>query len=191
VVDYNPCWNNNGTEIIFHRERWNSADNCDIMKINVSGTGLTNLTNASTSVYNYDPSYSPDGSNIVYVRESPSSTQLRLMDSNGAQFAGNPLLDSFWPGTPRFSPNGALIAFIDSDLYVTTTTGLNPDTGVAGAKKISTSGWVTDYCWSPDSGRIVYSDGFVLHQANVMGSVSERQVSPIESTEDWIPSWGQ
>lgn len=190
VEDYNPTWSPNGNRIAFHREKWNT-DRCNIFIVNSDGTGLTNITSGGgADTYNYDPDFSPDGSKIVYGHETISTEELRLMNPNGS--GQQTLLTNVFPESPRFSPDGTMIAFIDTDLYVTTIDGNIPGTGTPGAKKISnTSDWVVDFHWSPSSERLVYSDGQVVYQAKVLGSADRRRVSIPAATEDFVTSWSE
>ena len=159
--------------------------------MNSDGTGVTNITSGGgADTYNYDPDFSPDGSKIVYGHETNSTEELRLMNPNGS--GRQTLLTNVFPESPRFSPDGTMIAFIDTDLYVTTIDGNIPGTGTPGAKKISnTSDWVVDFHWSPSSERLVYSDGQVVYQAKVLGSADRRRVSIPAATEDFVTSWSE
>ncbi|MFA5504437.1 MAG: hypothetical protein WC314_15360 [Vulcanimicrobiota bacterium] len=191
IEDYNPKWRPPlGNQIVFHRERWTSADNCDIYVVNVDGSGIQNLTpGGGIGDYSFDPAYHPEGDQIVYVFSNDSTDELRIMDADGSN--KETLLDGYYPESPSFSPDGTMIAFMDSDLYVTTADGMIPGGGGPGAKIVSDGDFVVDFHWSPNSKRLVYSDGSVMYQVNVTGPLDRRRVSTPESTEDFVPAWSQ
>lgn len=55
---YQSVWSNDGLKIA-------SVYNYDIVTMNADGTGLVNLTNATTDEEYYEPQWSPDGSKII------------------------------------------------------------------------------------------------------------------------------
>jgi hypothetical protein len=91
-----------------------------IYTIQADGSGLTRLTNAPFGTDDGAPSWSPDGSRIVFQRSlSPyrvscgvdePSCEIFVMDANGAnqtRITNNALADQF----PTWSPDGMKIAF--------------------------------------------------------------------------------
>jgi TolB protein len=115
AIDDDPDWSPDGRRIVFTShpvtddpQRSNLAE---VYVINVDGTGLTRLTfNAEEE---RAPSWSPDGSRIVYMCRIGGGTadfEICDMNANGSdrrQFTDNAVLDA----TPTFSPDGQQIVF--------------------------------------------------------------------------------
>jgi prepilin-type N-terminal cleavage/methylation domain-containing protein len=188
VEDFNPKWSPNGNKIVFHRDNWNN-DRCNVFVMNANGSGRTKLTSAGVDTYNFDPDFNDTGNKIVYVHETWTQDQLKVMNANGSN--KTTVLNDVFAESPRFSPDGNLIAFTDTHLYVTTLNGKNPHSGADGARKISDNGYIVDFQWSPSGDRLVYSDGKTMYQANVIGVIDRRRVSTSSSAEDFVVSWSK
>ena len=63
VVDDEPAWSPDGTQIAFTSNR--PAANLDIYVMNADGTGQTRLTN--NAARRPDPAWSPDGTKIAFT----------------------------------------------------------------------------------------------------------------------------
>lgn len=116
-----------------------------------------------------DPVISPDGQRMVYTKSwaardeaSPATlSRLMLIDLDSEQDLANAGERAFTQGnadgSPRFSPDGANLAFLRSaqpgeprQIWVIPTHG-------GEARQLTTAPkGVQDYAWSPDGGRIVY-----------------------------------
>jgi len=115
AIDDDADWSPDGQRIVFTSspvtddpQRQNLAE---IYVINVDGTGLTRLTfNAEAE---RGPSWSPDGSRIVFmcrIGGGAAVFKICTMNADGSdrrQLTDNTLLD----GTPTFSPDGQQILF--------------------------------------------------------------------------------
>jgi Tol biopolymer transport system component len=108
----------------------------------------------------YSPSWSPDGKELVVVREGTAEgdadgTELAVVDVDGS---GPRTLDlgraedSSLVAVPAWSPNGNLIAFVD---LVQGTIGFVSPDGKAASKPVVAAG-VHGLSWSPDSTRLAY-----------------------------------
>ena len=116
AIDDDPDWSPDGRRIVFTSHpvtddpiRSNLAE---MYVINVDGTGLTRLTfNAEEE---RAPSWSPDGSRIVYmcrIGGGASIFEICTMNADGSdrrQLTNNTVLDA----TPTFSPDGQQILFL-------------------------------------------------------------------------------
>ncbi len=116
-----------------------------------------------------DPVISPDGERMVYTKswsvrdEAPPATRSRLMlmDLGSGQEAANAGEREFTQGnadgSPRFSPDGATLAFLRSaQPGEPRQIWLIPADGGESRQLTSAPKGVQDFAWSPDSGRIVY-----------------------------------
>ena len=118
-----PEWSPNGSQILFLMKD-DSPYKTDIYVINADGTGLTRLTSTGDCV---DPTWSPDGKKIAYVKFKPQlfvditklETELWIMDSSGSQ-PKKVLNSEFVPKhgnfkhsifDPAWSPDGKWLAF--------------------------------------------------------------------------------
>jgi len=113
AIDDDADWSPDGTKIVFvshpPSDPPNNSVHAEIYLMNPDGTGLTRLT------YNdYEeraPSWSPDGSRIVFMaRIGGSDFEICVMNADGsglAQLTNNSLFN----GTPAFSPDGQKIVY--------------------------------------------------------------------------------
>jgi hypothetical protein len=106
VNKYNPRVSPDGTKIVHER-----AGGDDIFIMNADGTGLTDLTSADYTTAAY-PSWSPDGTKIIYYWSDGGSSGFATMNPDGT---GKTDLTTAVPGGPAiYSPDGTKIAYIDS-----------------------------------------------------------------------------
>lgn len=76
-----PQWSPDGTRILFHSDR---AGQYELYTVAPDGTNLQRLTNNDWT--DYQASWSPEGTHIVYVREGPTfrdPTSLVIMNADG------------------------------------------------------------------------------------------------------------
>jgi Tol biopolymer transport system component len=146
-MDYNAQFSPNGKQIVFTSERGGRGQS-DIYLANIDGTGVRQLTNdpavddAATwspegtqiaFVSTRGPSYSPDGTRIVYRAWTTGST-LGLLILNLTNSTPQVLTNS-WDNLPQWSPDGTALTRL-------TTIGANDAHAV----------------WTPD-GKILWSTG--------------------------------
>lgn len=145
-----------------------------------------------------DPTLSPDGSRCAYVlswidRES-SEPRARIyqvgLDVGGTDGMPRPFTQGNNDGHPRFSPNGASLAFLragandgDSGRQV----WLMPAAGGEAAQLTCLKTGVREFAWSPDSARlVVVSDVEPADPAEDPGQPTTREVRRIRYRHDAI-----
>ena len=155
--DFRSYFSADGSRILFHARGMGSQYK-DLFVVNVDGSDLVNLTNNTQP--DYGPSWSPDGSKILF-ESSREPSGIYVMNAEGTAVrrlaAGR---------APTWSPDGSKIAFVTaagdhSDIVV-----MNAD-GTEVTVLTDGSGFVYRHSWSPDGSLIAFetiseSDGDVL-----------------------------
>ena len=176
------------TRILFDR---GSLGSREIYVTNIDGTNETNLTN--NAVDDFSPSWSPDGSQIVFFSNRDGGDDLFIMDADGL----NPI-NVTGPVTvaadadPSWSPDGTRIAFVAAfDVWVINVDG----TGLVNLTTLTDNGagdgLGTNSAWSPDSARIVFGsqrDGdWEIYTMNADGSDVVQLTD--NDVDDFMPAW--
>ena len=188
-----PDWSPNGKKLTYSEEG-------SLMVMNANGTGVTTLIAAENDLNYLQPSWSPDGNWIAYIRadydqrvaNQPEITYTSLwkIPANGtgpAQRLYVPTRDQI--ESPAWYPDGSAIGALlrngaTNDLYRMGVDGSNP-------QLIFTSGLIdeTSFDWSPDGQRLIVS-GVDFSQGNPVRKVWQLAgdgVGPM--TPVWLDAW--
>ena len=182
-----------GTRIAFDSYRDDpDVINEEIYVMNLNGTGLVRLTNNTAD--DFAPSWSPDGSKILFRSNRNGNYEIFIMNADGSD--QHSLTGYSGDSSPVFSPDGTRI-LINSDrdglggFYV-----MNPDgTGITHVANTGTFGGNSDAfgSWSPDGTRIAFhsyrngeADIFIVN-ADGSGLVNVTNHSSADFTPRWSP----
>lgn len=179
ATDKAPAISPDGTKIAFDSNR---TGYFEIYTMNLDGTGLTQLTNNGS---NFEPAWSPDGSQIVYE----SSGEIYIMNADGSN--PSPLTNSSGRDSwPAWSPDGTKIVFVsnrngNAEIYVMDSDGTD-QTNLS--NNSSNDYWPS---WSPDGQQIIFEthrDGdYEIYIMNSDGTSLTRLTT--NSAYDEAPVW--
>lgn len=169
----------NGTKLVF--DNFNGSD-FDLHVANFDGTNNVNILSGSSS--DYHPSWSPDGSKVVYVCNGGSQQICTInADGSGRVQLTNEVLDN---DNPSWSPDGTKIVYQKTaggngvDIFVMNTDG-SGKTALA-----NSSAHEQEPRWSPDGTKIVYSrfiDNTYLYEVYRMNADGSNQTRMTTHTE--------
>jgi Tol biopolymer transport system component/ribosomal protein L40E len=198
----NPAWSPDGSRIAFVKGIFGFLGLCGgayLFVMDEDGSNQTQLTNDQRSC-DIHPSWSPDGSKIVFNRRSydnkwriwsinadgSSETNLSCLGAKLCNLAATDL-------NPSWSPDGSKIAFgrlTGNDLQVFV---MNSDG--SGQHSLTNSGDDDEPDWSPDGSKIAFAserDGsWEIYVMNADGS-AQRRLTRTElrtSTGNQVPRW--
>ena len=139
------------SEIVFFGSPDGSYNGTEIYSMRPDGSGLVNLTN-DTTVPNFSPNWSPDGSKIVFIK----NWAMWIMNADGTnqyQLATPP---SGSHDRPAWSPDGRKIAFEIGDGFTTATIFVINADGT-NQTQLTFNYYSSGADWSPNGSKIVFS----------------------------------
>ncbi len=166
--DYEPRTSPDGQNIVYVSVQ---DGNPEIYRRRIDGTDVRRLTFNSDSVSNgdYSPDWSPDGTQLVFVSNRSSSIvnkspSIYLMNADGTNQRRLTLSTGMYD-TPRWSPDGAYIAFSStfydpgrdrSEIFIVNKTGTETRRVTYSS---SSDPAIFNYgpSWSPDESRLVFT----------------------------------
>ena len=166
----------------------------DIAVMGPNGKFAEGLTTSNDDEYN--PTWSPDGTEILYMRESAGATSVWLMDDDGSnqrQIVAGAVFPSWAPDGNRFVASRWRASL---DIY-TLNAARN---GWSDRETIVSTGDPVDPAWSPDGKYIAYvagapaggnpREGASLYVYDVAARRSTKIVSGSPGDWMWYPKWG-
>jgi Tol biopolymer transport system component len=197
LKESHPAWSPDGAWIVFDTDHDDNG-NHEIYVVNSDGSGLRQLTDDAARDHWAD--WSPDGAQVrfsstrdgyaeIYVM-SVVADSLRSEGADGGNLQRLTHSEEVWDDIPRWSPDGAHIAFVSAhngnrDIYTMGSDGSDPQR--------LTSDPAEDMCpdWSPDGAQIVFNserDGnWEIYVVNVDGSGLRRLTD--HQAGDYQPAW--
>jgi hypothetical protein len=148
--------------------------------MNADGTNQTRLTNTTDFFDNNEPTWSPDGSKIAFVRDS----QIYVMNADGTN--QTPLTsNSSGNSNPAWSPDASKLTFVsfrdgNGQIYTMNVDGSNQ------TRLTNNSLDDNEPAWSPDGSKIVFNRNSNIYVMNADGSNQEQLT---DSANDSNPSW--
>ena len=140
----------------FRDEGWN------IFSMNADGSNQVDVTNTKNadSVINFEPTWSPDGTKIAFMRQTANAGEeqdIWVADANGANPTNLTHTAGISETSPEFSPDGTKIVYVsgdnNDDIWVMNANG-------SGQTELTeTSPPVQNLAptWSPDGAKIAFS----------------------------------
>ncbi|MCP4135352.1 MAG: DUF5050 domain-containing protein [bacterium] len=181
--------NNNTTSLIVFASDRDDRYEYEIYVMNTDGSNQKRLTDTDSN--DWYPSWSPDGSQIVFTSKRDGGYgEIYVMNvdgSNPTRLTDNNVMDR----SPSWSPDGSQIAFhsgsfTEFEIYVMDTDGENR-TSIT-----NSSGDDSFPCWSPDGSQIAFQskrDGnYEIYVMNANGS-NQTNITNNSDGNDCCPSW--
>lgn len=167
----------------------------NIFKMNDDGSGIVNLTKTEHPIINFEPTWSPDGSEVVYMRQDASGQDLWRVGADGSNPENLTETAGVEESGAEFSPDGTKIAYVgtgpkpccdpeyNNDIWV-----MDPDgTDQEQLTKTNYPQQNLSPTWSPDGTKLAYSavpsEGGTDAGFHVMDADGTDQVRPLSGAE--------
>ncbi len=201
-----PAWSPNGTRIVFAR-----ADVGEMVPfgegaagtpfylyvMDAGGSNVVRLTEGRFA--DYSPAWSPDGTQIAFLRYDRDGTSLFVMnaDGSGARRIAGPDIEAF--GAPAWSADGGSIALAvngskggsPGGIMLLSAGGSIEGSPIPGTE-VEYPDYVSDPAWSPDGAWIAYTHGYEGEIVILRPDGSDRRTLEVSPGTDSIEelAWG-
>jgi uncharacterized repeat protein (TIGR01451 family) len=201
---HSPAWSPDAQKIVFAGNP-DGPETTLIYSMNADGSGRTQL---SEGFQDFQPSYSPDGSRIVFVSERSDPTfppgddmghtyRLFLMNADGSDERKLFVSGLRAEHSPVFSPDGSQIAFIGMALSQTGTSEYNVYlVGADGTNLRRLTNYVgfnldpgDTITFTRDGQHVVYTQGRDLKSISVDGAGQPVSLTATSDREEYSPSY--
>jgi Tol biopolymer transport system component len=157
----------------------------DIWSINANGTDLIRLTHSPR--YEFDPSWSPDGTRIAYRSDRGEESEIWVMNANGT---GQRRLSAGL--SPAWSPDGSSIAHAspghDPNPPLSGISIMNADG--SGRRRVPNTDGGEYPSWSPDGKRIAFNSNLTGDHVMYIVDVDGSNLVDLSSVgEGWQVDW--
>src|SRR5215471_2784916 len=190
ATDRSPCWSPDGRRIAFTRS---SKDEGGLYVVSARGGPEQELATFKNPL---QTAWSPDGKRLA-VTDEPSAQELRSiylvsLENGEKRKLASPQTQFDSDRSPRFSPDGQMLAFIHSPNFLIDDIYLVPTAGGEPKRLTLDNRQVEGLAWTSDGGEIVFSSNrggpFGLWRISVAGGEPEPLPAVGENASDPVVS---
>lgn len=189
IEEHWPSWSSDGTKILYetYADNGNESNGTTIYNVNLyysNASGSGDAVRISNNLYyEGDPSWSPDGSKVVFVHAQVDTVisgydvsdgyQIWVMNSNGSSWKR--LTTGYGTNShPRWSPDGSKFVYDSDDgICILDTDGNYQKLGVYGDNP----------SWSPDGTKIIYDNNYKICIINSDGTPVKTIAPPVSAMQ--------
>jgi Tol biopolymer transport system component len=167
-------WSPDSSRFVYNATPHNDASNSEIFVYSIDAKAATNLTNSRS--FDANPSFSPDGTKILFNSDRDGNAEIYLMNSDGSdvrRLTFHPAKEAF----QVFSPDGTQIAFNSNrenenvGIYLM---NVNDKLDPVRISDPAYNAEIRSGCWSPDGTKIVFTSDKDGEKYNVYTLDAER-----------------
>ncbi|MCC7307978.1 MAG: PD40 domain-containing protein, partial [Acidobacteria bacterium] len=193
AIDQGPVWKPDGSKIIF--SRCDASYVCDIVSMNLDGTGQAPMPSVNTANDEAEAVFSPAGNKIAFVCSTGGAnfTNQNICSANADGSNRQALTNVTSPmacAAPAFSPDGTKIAYacsVDSSYYKWEIY-IMPSSGGSGVNITNNTFFEYRPIWSPDGQELlIYGRGLFQEVATEAYIMNLTGTSYLRLTENSVP----